>query len=154
MPKTTLPPGEYWLGDPCYVIEREDWNGFRESVDRDTGHSTYHGEESAVFSTKYGDGNYPDRAGKYYGVDSGQIGAVARSLATKCGGSRERLQQLGQIIRTSKPMVCIADARGTIRLGKITIQTGDYPMNQSYSIEGKENSPNNPKRHPKGRRSE
>ena len=154
MQKTTLPPGEYWLGDPCYVIENEDWNGFRKSVDRDTGHSTYHGHESAVFHTKYGDGNYPDRAGKYHGVDSGQIGAVARALATKCDGSLERLEELGQIIRSTKPMACIADVRGTIRLGEVTIETGDYPMNQTYSVDGKDGSLTNPKRQPKGRRSE
>ena len=81
----TLDAGDYWLGDPCYVIRDEDWMPWLEA----TGYQTETNlvgnipgtDHSAVgFQTAFGDGIYPYTVnGKEVfelGVDAGLIGFV------------------------------------------------------------------------------
>ncbi len=138
MPQTTLPPGEYWVGDPCYVIDDSQWAAFRKSIDRQSGHSQHPGHQSAVFTTRYGDGNYPDDRRRHYSVDSGQIGAVPRELAAKCtkGADRKHYTDLGNFITSKQPLDCSADEEGHLRFGEITIYTGDLPEDEDEDDEG------------------
>ena len=81
----TLDAGDYWLGDPCYVIRDEDWMPWLEATDYTT-ETNLIGEipgtdHSAVgFQTAFGDGIYPYTVnGKEVfelGVDAGLIGFV------------------------------------------------------------------------------
>ncbi len=120
MPQITLPPGEYWVGDPCYVIDNGEWPAFSKSIDRHSGHSQYLGRHSAVFNTAYGDGTYPDGDGRQYPVDTGQIGAIPRALATK---NKEKMESLGRLVTSHEPLDCSADEEGRLRFGEIIIYT-------------------------------
>jgi len=70
----TMPAGDYFIGDPCSVLNRKNWKRFTE-VTPGVVHSC-NGHNCLSFYTKYGDGIYHDNEGYTYGVDSGTIGII------------------------------------------------------------------------------
>ena len=81
----TLDAGDYWLGDPCYVIRGEHWMPWLEATNYSTETNLIgeipNTEHKAVgFSTYYGDGVYPlivnGEEVFSLGVDAGMIGFV------------------------------------------------------------------------------
>ena len=81
----TLDAGDYWLGDPCYVIREEHWMPWLEATDYRTqtnmiGEIPGTDHEAVGFSTSYGDGVYPltvnDEEVFELPVDAGMIGFV------------------------------------------------------------------------------
>ena len=81
----TLDAGDYWLGDPCYVIRDEDWMPWLEATDYETetnlvGEIPGSEHEAVGFATSYGDGVYPftinDEQVEELAVDAGMIGFV------------------------------------------------------------------------------
>jgi hypothetical protein len=81
----TLDAGEYWLGDPCYVIRDEDWMPWLEATDYQTetnliGEIPGSEHEAVGFQTSFGDGVYPFTINGEevfeLGVDAGMIGFV------------------------------------------------------------------------------
>lgn len=76
-PECDMPPGRYWVGDPCYVLDRTDFHDLPES---DGVHTLPNGRKVARFGTIHGDGTYQDDRGNRYAVDSGTIGCI---LATE-----------------------------------------------------------------------
>jgi hypothetical protein len=77
----TLPPGQYYLGDPCYVLDDET---YRSHWGRQRGYAQgcyiVNGGLFAVGSTYQGDGRYEGSNGAQYGVDSGCLALVSMSL--------------------------------------------------------------------------
>lgn len=78
-----MEPGRYYIGDLCYVLRDEKWeevcNLMFPDEDREGKHGIFtlkDGTKFAIFPTMYGDGQYYDREGNTYGVDSGTIGCV------------------------------------------------------------------------------
>ena len=81
----TLDAGDYWLGDPCYVIRDEDWMPWLEETDY-TNETNLIGKipgsehEAVGFATSFGDGVYPftiDGEEVFeLGVDAGMIGFI------------------------------------------------------------------------------
>ena len=76
----TMPPGEYWVGDLCYVMHKEweevcelttDEHNCKEGV-----FTLKDGRRFAMLGTAFGDGEYRDRRGHEYGVDSGTLGCI------------------------------------------------------------------------------
>lgn len=84
--RITLPAGKYVIGDPSYVIPAHLWMNFVELGDYknpDPDHivaAKFDGKTAIGIATAYGDGVYDDLYGNSYGVDSGMIGAVPKSL--------------------------------------------------------------------------
>ena len=83
--QVTLDAGDYWLGDPCYVIKDEHWVPWLEECGYETETNlvgdipgTEHG--AVGFATSYGDGVYPyivnSEEVDELGVDAGMIGFV------------------------------------------------------------------------------
>jgi len=83
--QVTLDAGDYWLGDPCYVIKDEDWMPWLEECGYET-ETNLVGEipgtehEAVGFATSFGDGVYPYLVNGEQefelGVDAGMIGFV------------------------------------------------------------------------------
>lgn len=83
----SVPPGKYWLGDPCYSVPEPLWIDLLTSCDfferpigkvtTDTG-ETY---EVLALRTKFGDGVYHDQYGNEFPVDAGLIGLTPVGLA-------------------------------------------------------------------------
>ena len=76
----TMPAGKYYVGDLCYVMH-ERWDEFCNltisGTECLTGEFTMKdGTRFAVYSTKWGDGEYLDQDGRKYLVDAGLIGCV------------------------------------------------------------------------------
>ena len=117
MKENALPAGEYWLGDPCYVIKDDQWLDFLKHINRENGSAEFQGHQLTVFDTRHGDGVYQDGAGNLYPVDSGQIGAVPKDLI-----QREALMHMGRLIDSSSPLVC-TDEDGILTFGDTVITT-------------------------------
>jgi hypothetical protein len=77
-------PGQYYVGDLCYILE-DRWDEVCDIIcTRNEGGSLKEGEftlldgtKFAVYRTKWGDGIYQDQNGKDYPVDAGIIGCIA-----------------------------------------------------------------------------
>jgi len=82
--KRVLPPGSYYVGDPCLVIREADaWQRFCAMLwEGDTPLDTngviikYNTLPCFVSATNTGDGCYADERGNLYPVDSGMIAAI------------------------------------------------------------------------------
>lgn len=77
----TMPPGEYWVGDPCYAFDDPGvWMALLESADytsdRRILEASAEGRKFIASGTAYGDGCFLDRGGNEYWVDAGLIGVT------------------------------------------------------------------------------
>lgn len=136
----TIPKGEYWLGDPCYVLNDEDYeelikeendikNPSKESNKKnknfpvlDIGEGCYtviNKHHIVSLYTKYGDGLYEYQE-QPISVDSGMIGLVPMALVSDVSGIhhgvRVRLEEDSKINRSED---------GTLSFGSIEVYTGD-----------------------------
>ena len=81
----TLSPGEYWIGDPCYIVPDDWWMQLLQTSDYLQCPGKIDGVEVVAFRTYYGDGVYKDNLGNKYGVDAGLLGVVDIRQAKKAG---------------------------------------------------------------------
>jgi len=79
---TNLPPGRYFIGDPCYVFSRSDWDNFACDAILD-GRETIQDLPYFAAHTLNGDGLYKGSNGFEFGVDAGLLGAIPVALITK-----------------------------------------------------------------------
>lgn len=151
-PRHQLPPGDYYIGDPCYVIPRSEWtealdatryfNLFPTRQAMNDG-SPYNPREMmhgvfcrgpwkfAVSSTEYGDGCYPcefdgQTVGRC-GVDAGMVAAVPVELVrimNEGTSTMDRLESLGCVV-TIRDRFGVEYDEGTIRFGPVEVLTGD-----------------------------
>ena len=121
-PAFTMPPGTYFIGDPCYVLDDE-WDEVCELIikDRECVEGKFNlssGREFSSFNTAYGDGTYLDQFSHKYAVDSGSIGCVRLLDGESPRGD------LGQLCVFDSPF--IVERRGdVIYIGHLSIDTGD-----------------------------
>jgi len=124
MKKTiTVPPGNYILGDPCYVIPDDKWDDFCTST-KGYNHKKYTGTDGRMamaFGTAFGDGVFYDQQGREYGVDAGMIGLVP-CLWAKPRHPLDRSERVQITIK--EPTKCTREVDGTLHFGNITIPTG------------------------------
>lgn len=80
--------GKYYIGDPCYVFSREDWDELGDQTDwfNKTNLVEFRGHTLFAAHTAYGDGSYEDNEGYVYPVDAGLIGIVPIELVSKPEG--------------------------------------------------------------------
>lgn len=82
----TIEAGQYWIGDPCYVLSEEMYDEMINSVNDDQFDYQYevNGHTITVLHTEYGDGEFPASSSraKFHrvAVDSDQIAAVPMAL--------------------------------------------------------------------------
>lgn len=74
-----LPPGDYWVGDPCHIVDAHMWQKLLR-MNFDSQEEMFCGKfddhHIAALSTAYGDGLFLDNRFKQFSVDSGTIGMV------------------------------------------------------------------------------
>jgi len=110
-----MSPGEYWIGDLCYVMDDE-WDEVCSVFnDKDGEYTMSDGKKFAMYSTFYGDGAYEDQHGNIYGVDSGTIGCIKVSDI----GYKPRM---GKIVSFSAPFKT-SESNGILNFGNICINT-------------------------------
>lgn len=82
----TMPAGNYYVGDLCYVLHDE-WDevcdlffaGRNDHGCNEGEFTLKDGRRFACYNTAFGDGCYTDQFGREYGVDAGCIGCILLS---------------------------------------------------------------------------
>lgn len=118
----TLPPGNYYIGDLCYVVEN--WEEYHkqffpnEGNDQQVGVFTNSaGFKFANYATAFGDGIYLDEEKNEYAVDSGSIGCIPVEAI-------KEPHALGHVEYFPVEFDCeYIESSGTIRIGDVFIDT-------------------------------
>lgn len=102
---TNIPEGsKIFFGDPCYALPRPEYQSAvidnpdmtnREQPEGIAGRDEDGNVITVFCDTKYGDGEYASRDGKYFGVDAGILGV---SLTQAVKYDVETLNELGLVI--------------------------------------------------------
>lgn len=118
-----VPPGTYFLGDPCYAVPQEHWMPLLESCDFFNGSPVgiANGVQVLAFETACGDGTYYDRQGNAFGVDAGLIGLTPIELARQ-RIDRPTLEGLGLVVTFTKTTRCTS-SQGFLHFGPHRIAT-------------------------------
>jgi len=120
--RATVPPGSYFLGDPCYAVPDALWMPLLESCsifEQPIG--TVDGTQVLAFGTAYGDGSYSDQADNTFSVDAGLIGLTPMALASTHPNCAQ-LESLGLLVTFTSRTVCTS-ADGVLRFGPHRIDT-------------------------------
>jgi len=121
----TIPPGLYFVGDPCYAFAGESWSVMCSKMEAkgwpQCGKYHVDGRTVVVIMTTHGDGIYEDESGNEYSVDSGTLGAVQlQSPVTRA--TMRHLRQCGRVVRFDAPETCYRRS-GVITIGCYSIDT-------------------------------
>ena len=126
-----FPAGTYYIGDPCYVINK-DWLDVLEQnsyFDDDIQEQKVKGFDVAIGATKHGDGLYSDNFFNEYGVDAGLIGIVPKELIPYVNDDDEAEKMIangaGYLYYFDKPFSVYIDD-GYYEFGNIKIDTEDW----------------------------
>lgn len=113
--------GEYYIGDPCYVIADDNWIPLlKETNYLEDEEQYYKGEQIFCGGTAHGDGCYIGSNHKSYPVDAGLIGIIPMSVVDK----KENVEDLGSLETFNKDFVVdIAD--GIFKFDNIVINTDE-----------------------------
>ena len=123
---TKMPPGKYFLGDPCYCFKKNTtWENICDQINskKNQGVAKIKGKKILTFNTAYGDGGYfdPNRPNVEFLVDAGLIGLTPVELIER---NMERLHELGTFIESEEEIICESHENGTLRFGDWFIDTG------------------------------
>ena len=118
---TTMRPGTYYVGDPCYALKQEDYDVFLEQCI--AGDNCLQGafvlpnnHRICVLSTLWGDGRYSSSIGVDFPVDAGCISAIPweavdQDKLTAGGG----IKHLGAKVEFEQEFECSSDCRQDLR---------------------------------------
>jgi hypothetical protein len=100
-----MPAGKYYVGDLCYVIGDE-WQQVCSLIIQgeklvDGEFELPDGRRFAIYSTRWGDGEYYDQYGHTYSVDAGSIGCILMSDIR--ANKYDNLLDLGAILEFTEP---------------------------------------------------
>jgi hypothetical protein len=139
----TLPAGDYYVGDPSYLLENlyETLDGivkacnfkdFNEYVDKKPYFAyTEHGQTVVIFRTWIGDGIYADQESREYPVDSGMIGVVPVAMAhpdeSRCSWTEYPDVKRFHRLTFAEPFLCKReDDGGLLVFGNVEIDTAGF----------------------------
>lgn len=135
----TMPAGNYYIGDLCYVMTDTEWNEVCETMFKGTESGNYgefelsDGRKYAIYHTAYGDGSYSSNIDTRHCVDSGTIGCI---LVDDIRADKyENLSDLGAF-REFKTEFVTGEDNGVIQFGSVLIDT-----DPEYYDDGYEDSP-------------
>lgn len=125
---THLPPGKYYIGDPCYVFGDDTWQRLLDAAEEGRADSALHVGDVVEFeghkvwshSTMNGDGEYEDQNGVKYCVDSGTIGVVPIELIDDPAGEED-----GGLVIDCPNGLNVEYDNGTFWLGPVCIKTNE-----------------------------
>lgn len=120
-----LPAGKYYVGDPCYVIQGENYKRWDDFIDhyfeiegcKNGVYTTWEGKQLFAANTMYGDGVYQDQKQNSYPVDAGMIAAVPFELI-----DMHENVKFGQVIEFNEPFYA-SRQDGVIYIGNVVIDT-------------------------------
>ena len=117
-----VPPGKYWLGDPCYAVPSDLWMDllnsckfFEHPIGKVEADGKVH--EVLAFGTAYGDGVYNDQFGNEFPVDAGLIGLTPVELCKD--------EPFGALLVEFTTETTCSCYEGILTFGDHEIHTGD-----------------------------
>lgn len=117
-----LPPGKYYIGDPCYVMQDGTWDELLNEHHDHLSHGEiveFKGAQLWAHGTAHGDGAYADQNDAEYTVDSGMLGVVPLALIDDPAGEE------GGVVMDFPKGLTVEYCNGTFFIGPICIRT-DY----------------------------
>lgn len=114
-----LPAGTYFIGDPCYVYDKDKWDSYCCKLFDSDGFFEINGVKLCAFNTAYGDGTYADASGSEYPVDAGLIGATHISAVLQSD-----YEELGLVVTFANDFGCSKNG-SVLNFGHISIDTDD-----------------------------
>lgn len=129
----TMPAGEYYVGDLCYVMHdawQEVCDNMFEAEKVSDGYrapavygefTLADGRRYALYPTYFGDGQYQDQQGRSYAVDSGTIGCILLSDLDSEEEANAKAS-LGNLVRFDRDFDT-SEESGLIRIGDVHIET-------------------------------
>lgn len=134
----TMPAGEYYVGDLCYVVE--EWDDYCSVIIQGDNclDGEFHmpdGRKFASYGTAWGDGVYEDGEGRQYSVDAGLIGCILVSDITR--KDMGDITKLGAI-HTFDTDFITGKVGGAIFFGRVRIDTDPEPEYDDYYDEDEE----------------
>ncbi|ASD50365.1 hypothetical protein FDI24_gp086 [Acidovorax phage ACP17] len=132
----TLPAGTYYVGDPCYAFshQTDTWDkllGLSDTFEKNV--VDLDGKHVAGFGTMYGDGIYNG-----FPVDAGLIGCVHEDLIEDNSTFRSS-PNCGRLVTFDEPFTVQGYPNGDIRIGHITVETGDDASDEDYDPDRDDN---------------
>lgn len=132
----SMPAGEYYVGDLCYVIE--EWDEVCSLIIKDNQvlegeFELSDGRRFAIYSTAWGDGLYLDQFGNEYPVDAGSIGCILVSDITRKDYGDRIDGDLGNFHTFEEPFKTYSE-EGVIVIGDVRIDT-DPSYEEDYDDE-------------------
>lgn len=97
-----LPPGKYYIGDICYVLDDDVYTGVWGKAKYANGVYEVDGNKFAVHMTAYGDGEYMGSNKISYCVDAGNIGIVPIKLCKANSEQDIEETELGSFYESDK----------------------------------------------------
>ena len=118
-----VPPGSYWIGDPCASIPPKQFDDLVGSGDVV---GTVDGYPVVAFSLENGDvGDYRDLDGHEYPIDSGMLGIVDARIAIDEEDASIR-KKIMRLVRFNKPTPCAFEFDGSRWIfGNVVIKDRD-----------------------------
>jgi len=138
-----VPPGKYYLGDPCYVMPSKHYDyaldvsgcfmtspiaGVSALEDDEDGHLRHINYYVLSFGTAFGDWVYPGSDGYSYSVDSGMIGLVPLEYVDK-DKLGQSIEKYGTVVEFTEETEC-RNYGGNMWFGNININTWMMPENE------------------------
>lgn len=127
-----LPPGKYYIGDPCYVFQNDTWD----QLIQEHGDHLQHGEivefrdaQLWAHCTAHGDGAYMDQMNTEYSVDSSMIGVVPLGLIDDPSGEDDA------VVMDFPKGLTVEYSNGTFFIGPICIRTDYLADDESFEDE-------------------
>lgn len=132
----TMPAGQYYIGDLCYVMHPE-WDEAcamffptNQSGRGVEGEFTLRdGRRFASFGTAFGDGEYYNNIGTSHGVDSGSIGCIR--IEDIRDDECRNLEVLGAVVEFTESFEVAKVGRGLLKFGHVEIET-DPVYDETY----------------------
>lgn len=119
-----LEPGDWYLGDPGYVIPNTPWQELVDLSTDDVLSGYVNGHPVVSFHTYYGDGTYESSENESYPIDSGLIGLVPMALIEELDMGKQVSH--GTVV-TAKEFLTLTYVDGLFKIvvdgATITIQT-------------------------------
>ena len=124
----TMPAGQYYIGDLCYVMHPE-WDEacalffptYQSGRGVEGEFSLRDGRRFASFGTAWGDGEYYNNMGGSHIVDSGSIGCIR--VEDIRDNTYDDIEGLGAIVEFKEPFEVEKIGRGLLRFGHVEIET-------------------------------
>lgn len=135
--RATIPPGEYYVGDPCYVLGKELYDALHEQIFPGWSHESRDIEIDVQLDTggkarmvdvrtAHGDGSYDIRTEKKTyraAVDSGGLAVIDRRLCDANKYTEERIKEIATFVTVTAEAVLRTEG-GNLRLeGYFTLLT-------------------------------